>query len=213
MAIWNVLWIFLLDMPYQKWKIEIKKRAKVYRPNVHSMDRITVIWIWIFHRFHKRVLINKKILLFKYFIYIRLTLSNMSNSSIYFSLSYSWMIAIEIFVNNLKDQFRYILLILCFFGFGFFLFDRAYGTGPEKIYVCRSDLSCVNYRYEFKIGRPQTGEVLDTKSHWRPEFKLYAASDLSIFLSTIAVVQGWILTRLNTYQWCHIHPMSLCLDS
>ena len=34
--------------------------AKAYGPNVHFCDRNSAIWIWIFHKFHKRVHINKR---------------------------------------------------------------------------------------------------------------------------------------------------------
>ena len=90
------------------------------------MDRITVIWIWMFHRFHKRGLINKR----RFFCFYRnrLTLSIITLSLVayqirlftyYLLLSNSWIIAKEIFVNNLMDQFRYVLQIFCFLDLDF----------------------------------------------------------------------------------------------
>ena len=66
-----------IHMPYSKGEIYIhtQKRfqiAKVCGPNVHFLDRKSVIWIWILllHKFHKRVLINKRRLFCFNFIYI-----------------------------------------------------------------------------------------------------------------------------------------------
>ena len=70
----------------------------------------------------------KKCIIHRLFVHMRKAsrnrLSNItqscfiSNSSIYFLSSSSWIIAIEIFGKNHMDQFRYILEKFSFFGFG-----------------------------------------------------------------------------------------------
>ena len=103
-------------MPHPKGKIHIQKRPKLQKymdPMSNFLYRHSVIWP--FHKTHKRVLIIKE----DYFVSIfyifhmskanrnRLTLSNItqscfiSNSSIYFLFSYSWIIATEMFVKNI----------------------------------------------------------------------------------------------------------------
>ena len=97
--------------PRGKIQIQIHKRSKSQK----HMDLMSIFWTDFMDLEYK----------------CRKICDSLSNSSIYFSLSYSWVIATEVFVNIHMDPFGYILQIFCLFWFWLFLLDKTYGQGPD----------------------------------------------------------------------------------
>ena len=80
---------------------------------------------------------------------------DLTNSFTYFLLSYSWIIAIEIFVKNHVDQFRCILETLCFLDLelDFSFLKKHVDWTPNLIskYAAEPDLSYISWIEYFII--------------------------------------------------------------